>query len=135
MRMPTFAFAFALSIAVLLTVSTLRAAQIKHHNMMVDSDADYTACLSCHDGVLASEVSPCMAKICFLKRDHPVDRSYPPQEKSAEFAALAAAERAGIRFRGGKIDCISCHDLLNDKRYHLRVENRDSRLCQSCHLK
>jgi hypothetical protein len=52
-----------------------------------------------------------------------------------KFIPAGAAEMAGIKFIDGRIDCISCHNLLNPDRYHLRIENRKSRLCLACHLK
>jgi predicted CXXCH cytochrome family protein len=52
-----------------------------------------------------------------------------------KFAPAGAAEMAGVKFIDGRVDCISCHDLTNTDRYHLRIENRKSRLCLACHLK
>jgi doubled CXXCH motif protein len=125
-----------LSVVALLTPGTpLHAGRVGHHGLTVDGEGGYVDCLSCHDGVLAKNVSPCLAAVCFFKGTHPVARPYPPAEKSEEFVPKAEAEKAGVRFVDGRVDCISCHDLANGERYHLRIETRNSRLCQSCHLK
>jgi hypothetical protein len=117
-------------------VSTILYAEVVyHHGSTVESEAGYHDCLSCHDGVIAPNISPCLAQVCMLKSDHSVDKPYPPPARMLEFASAAAAEAAGAKFVGGKIDCISCHDLKNTDRYHLRIVDRNSRLCLACHLK
>lgn len=113
----------------------LHAGMIQHHRQQVESEAGYGECLVCHDGVLAPKASPCLATVCFFRGPHPVARPYPPPDKTGEFATREEAEQAGIRFLGGRIDCISCHDLRNAGRYHLRLGTDDSRLCFACHRK
>ncbi len=120
---------------VAIAVGVLYAEPVNHHGSMVDSESSYQICLSCHDGVVAPNISPCLAQVCMLKSDHSVDKPYPPPAKMREFAAAAAAEAAGVKFVGGKIDCISCHDLKNTDQYHLRIEDIRSSLCLACHLK
>lgn len=119
----------------ILAVDGLYAGKVRHHALTVESEAGYGECLACHDGVLASYVSPCLAAVCFFRGSHPVARPYPPPDKTGEFAPQEEAERAGIRFPGGRIDCISCHDLHAAERYHLRLGTADSRLCFACHRK
>ncbi len=113
----------------------LSADEVAHHGSMVNSAAGYRECLTCHDGIVASNIAPCLGPVCRLKDDHPIDKPYPPPDKIREFAPAEAAEMAGIKFVKGRIDCISCHDLTNADRYHLRVESGTSRLCLACHLK
>jgi hypothetical protein len=108
------------------------AEEILHHGSTVNSEAGYRECLSCHDGVVAPNISPCLGPVCKLKDDHSVNKPYPPPDKVQNFAPVGTAEIAGIKFVDGRIDCISCHNLLNPNRYHLRVENRNS---LACHLK
>lgn len=128
-------------IAVMLSAGVLAAGiglcgeEIAHHGFQVKSEGSYQECLSCHDGVAAKEMAPCMTEICTLKSEHPVDRPYPPPTKMREYAPAAVAEMAGVKLINGRIDCISCHDLLNTNRYHLRIEDIKSRLCLTCHLK
>lgn len=118
-----------------LAVDGVYAGKVRHHALTVESEAGYGECLACHDGVLAPNASPCLATVCFFKDPHPVARPYPPSDKTGEFASLEEAEQAGIRFLGGRIDCVSCHDLHNAGRYHLRLGTEDSRLCFACHRK
>jgi predicted CXXCH cytochrome family protein len=35
----------------------------------------------------------------------------------------------------GQISCVSCHDLTNDEKHHLVIDNRESRLCLTCHIR
>jgi hypothetical protein len=118
----------------LATVS-LNAELIEHHGSPVDSDAQYAECLFCHDGIIAKPISPCLARVCFIKDDHPINKPYPPPGKPLEFASASLAEQAGIRFVSGKIDCISCHNLKNSAVHHLRIDNHENRLCKTCHLR
>lgn len=120
----------------ILAVDGAYAEKVQHHALTVESEAGYGECLACHDGVLAPKASPCLATVCLFGGPHPVARPYPPPEdKAGEFATREEAEQAGIRFLGGQIDCISCHDLRNAGRYHLRLGTDDSRLCFACHRK
>ena len=116
-------------------INGLRAEKIQHHTIPVESEAGYVECLTCHDGVLAPKVSPCLATVCLFRGTHPVARPYPPPYKSEEFAQREEAEQLGIRFINGGIDCISCHDLHNAGRYHLRIGTDGSQLCFACHRK
>lgn len=113
----------------------LPAGDTEHHGYMVNSEAGFRECLTCHDDVVATGISPCLAQICMLKSDHSVDKPYPPSARTGEFAPAPMAEAEGVKFVNGRIDCISCHDLRNRDQYHLRVEDRKSRLCRACHLK
>ena len=124
-----------ISLALFLLATASDAGLLLHHTQQVESDAGYTQCLACHDGVLAPNASPCLATVCFFRGPHPVARSYPPPDKSGEFSSREEAEGAGIRFLAGQIDCISCHNLYNTERYHLRLGAADSRLCFACHRK
>lgn len=109
--------------------------EIAHHGFQVNSEGGYGECLSCHDDVVAKGMSPCMTEICTLKSEHPIDRPYPPSTKMREYTPAAVAEMAGVKLINGRIDCISCHNLLNTARFHLRIEDIKSRLCLTCHLK
>ncbi|HEY6871772.1 MAG TPA: cytochrome C [Geobacteraceae bacterium] len=111
------------------------ANEVAHHGSQVSISADYKVCLTCHDGVVAPRISPCLAQVCMLKSDHPVGRPYPPPGKEREYASAALAESAGIKFIDGRIDCISCHDLNNPDQFHLRIEEKRDRLCRACHLR
>ncbi len=123
------------ALVTLLATGGAVAGQVQHHGLTVESEASYGECLACHDGVLAPSVSPCLATVCFFRGPHPVARSYPPPEKPEQFASRLEAERLGIRFPKGQIDCISCHDLYIAERPHLRLGTNGSGLCFACHRK
>lgn len=113
----------------------LKAEQVPHHGYYVDSEGTHTTCLSCHDGIIAEGIPICLETICFYNASHPINKNYPPPDKLREYVPAALAEHSGIIFSNGKISCISCHNVRNPNRYHLRVENRESKLCLTCHLK
>lgn len=129
------------SIAVMLLAAVLAAGaglcgdQTEHHGFTVNGDGTYRECLACHDGVMAREMAPCITEICAMKTDHPVDRPYPPPHKLHQYTPTGVAEMAGVKLVNGRIDCISCHNLGNPARFHLRIEDIRSRLCLACHLK
>jgi hypothetical protein len=108
---------------------------VDHHGFQVSTEATYTECLSCHDGVLAPAVSVCLGTICTFQDSHPVNKYYPPPDRMREFAPATVAEMAGVKFVDGRIDCISCHELTATDRYYLRITNWKSRLCLACHLR
>ncbi len=122
-------------LAQLLAPGLARAVQVLHHGLAVESEAGYVECLACHDNVIARTVPTCLATVCLFRGPHPVARPYPPPEKSEQFATPAEAERAGIRFVNGRIDCISCHNLQVAEGAHLRLQTAGSRLCFACHRK
>lgn len=113
----------------------LKAEAVEHHGFQVNSEGRYSECLSCHDGTVAQTISPCVGTRCFFSDSHPVERNYPPPDKWRDFNPAPVAEQAGVKFVDGQIDCISCHNLLNASQYHLRVDQRQSKLCRACHLR
>ncbi len=91
-------------------------------------------CLSCHNGYISDFHTKC-TPVYFLGISHPDKKGYPPPERKREFKSVADAEKSGIMFVDGKIDCISCHSLRAINRDHLRIENAEKQLCYACHIK
>jgi len=120
---------------ILLARGNAVAIEVGHHGFSVESEGRYGHCATCHDGIIAPPVSSCLETICFYNDSHPINNPYPPVNRLEEFRPTAVAEQAGIRFTNGRLDCISCHNLLNLVRFHLRVETRKNRLCLACHRK
>ena len=108
---------------------------VEHHGSIVNVNGTYAECLPCHDGIIAQQISPCFSHICFFRGDHPVNKLYPPSQKLLNFHPAAMAEQAGIIFIDSKIDCVSCHNLKNTVRFHLRIDSRNDKLCRACHIK
>ena len=137
-RMKPLTFFISITVAVLLALFSsllLRAEQVEHHGFYVESEGAYSECLSCHDNIIAKEISPCLSRKCFFNDSHPINRIYPPPNKWRDYAPTPLAEQAGIKLVAGQITCISCHNLHNGSQYHLRIDDRESRLCLACHLK
>ena len=114
---------------------SLNAQEVLHHDNLVDSD-DPKDCLTCHDGTIASNISPCTKVSCLLdpRSSHPVFKKYPPDGKESAYAPSFQVEATGIKLKNGEVTCISCHNLMNQQKFHLVMENKGSRLCKTCHI-
>jgi len=115
-----------------LTYSSPGAEEIRHHGVLADSEADAIACLSCHDGQIASPIKLSTIRGNFFC-NHPVNRDYPPDDKPADYLPLESVAEAGIRLLNGQVSCISCHNLKNPEKYHLAGSLDKSGLCFLCH--
>lgn len=121
-------------IIILLSNISVNTQEVPHHENLVDHN-DPNICLTCHDGAIAKNITPCTKSSCLLdpNASHPVFRTYPPDGKESEFAPSSQVEAAGIKLTNGKITCISCHNLIIQEDFHLVMENWRSRLCKTCH--
>ena len=125
-----------LFVAVVFSVLLLRrpaAEVIPHHGNDVESEGRAEDCLMCHDGFVASSASPCTVQ-CDFRGSHSILKFYPPAGKELLYAPLDSLLAMGMKLENGKVTCISCHNLHNPGRYHLWIDNSESRLCSTCHL-
>ncbi len=102
-------------------------------------------CLGCHDGVTAPDVysGPHATTVAaqFVnppwgprgRRSHPVGIVYPAGR--SDYNPADAVETAGLRLPDGRIQCTTCHDAHNTRRFPgmLWISNDRSRLCLTCH--
>lgn len=101
-------------------------------------DEDSRRCLECHDGVSTGESANSLGRGhggSDMRKNHPVGVEYrsnkPPGSRTqlrSEF--MLPAE---IRLPGGKVSCVSCHNLYSSERYRLSVPIERSELCFACH--
>lgn len=108
-------------------------------------NASSLLCLSCHDGVVAtdvfagahamswSEASQRGARAQWLT-SHPVGIRYPAGREDYHSAAAVVSD-GRLRLPDGRIQCTTCHDPHNSGRHGgmLWTSNERSRLCLSCH--
>ncbi len=112
-----------------------------------DLDSASLLCLSCHDGVVASDVYAGAHGAMWTDRtaaagpvgrnrltNHPVGTEYPlsdPKYHSPE--AVSADGRILLKY--GRMQCTTCHDPHNTNRHAgmLVISNERSRLCLACH--
>ncbi len=96
-------------------------------------------CLSCHDGMIASDSSvsgPIEFSISRrpIGNSHPVDINYKESYLNKSFKLESPFQLdPKIKLDNGKISCLTCHDENSDKKHYLVVDNRGSKLCFSCH--
>jgi hypothetical protein len=111
----------------------VHALSVTHHGLNVDS-TDVAACIGCHDGTIGKAVNYCTVG-CNFSTAHPVFKHYPPVGKRERFNSIASVRARGGRFVKNKVVCISCHNLSNQKKYHLVIDNNEGSLCLVCHIK
>ena len=113
--------------------SLLGAQEVPHHQFLVKLD-EPRKCLTCHDGVISPNISPCTTD-CAINpsASHPVFKQYPPAGKESEFHPRAQVEAAGLNLQNNEVTCISCHNLMIKEKHHLIIGEARSRLCMTCH--
>ena len=98
-------------------------------------------CLGCHDGLTATDASYSTqwdrgrARMGGMQADHPVGIRYPRFSSGMSDSQLRpiASLPDQIRLPGGRVACVSCHNLYAGKERLLAIENDRSMLCFSCH--
>lgn len=111
----------------------LCAVSVDHHGYKVNLDI-VDVCMTCHDGPALPSRKVGNAT-CGTAQAHPQSMEYPPKHKATTFNSRSYVLSHGIRLAGNKIVCFSCHDLDNPQPKHLAVEDTNSRLCLTCHIK
>jgi predicted CXXCH cytochrome family protein len=99
-------------------------------------------CLSCHDGVGASQINVELRDRPFDRRsmvksfssEHPVGMTYDAYV-SANRGYKDVGSNTKMIFVNGKVGCLSCHDPLNTEKGHLVMSDYGSALCKTCHDK
>jgi hypothetical protein len=104
---------------------------IEHHGFKVKDWGSGAECVSCHNGTRAKRIPPCMP-VCDLAKSHPVGTAYPPEGREDEFRSTADARQSGANFVDERLDCVSCHNLLNKSPNHLRFPPEQN-YCSACH--
>jgi predicted CXXCH cytochrome family protein len=103
-------------------------------------------CVSCHDGVIASDVYTSAHATTFASQlgvslagpgrlgGHPIGVRYPTADPEYHPLAAVRADRR-IKLPEGRIQCTTCHDPHNTEGHpHMLVtSNERSRLCLACH--
>lgn len=98
-------------------------------------------CLTCHDGLLADDMSGGLRRgriqgpAVTLHRDHPVGVRYPRNDRG--YQPASRVERNGVPLPNGRVECVSCHDPHNAQGLPgmLNRNDRRSGLCLTCHVK
>ncbi len=104
-------------------------------------DSASIQCMSCHDGVSASEAANTTAwnrgpgGRGDHRRNHPVGVPYLANGAVGSAGPLKTASSlpAEIRLPAGKVSCVSCHNIYGKDANRLTVPIEDSALCFTCH--
>lgn len=103
-------------------------------------DSESQACVSCHDGISASDAGshPFGARGSDRQgsSEHPVGVRYPSTTAARAEVRLVERVRLDPRVRlfGSAIGCGSCHNPYSKQRDLLVMSNQGSKLCLSCHV-
>ncbi len=98
-------------------------------------------CLGCHDGISAGDN---VNSISWgqnlgvnrgLQQDHPVGVRYPGHSSRGSERRFRSASSLpdAIRLPGGRVGCVSCHNMYAGEDQLLAITNDRSTLCFSCH--
>lgn len=104
-------------------------------------EAESRRCVSCHDGVFASDATnPTIAgsqrgSWMDTQRHHPVGVLFPNVQKKPGQTRYRhpRAVPSNIRLLEGWVSCVSCHDLYSGAKRLLSVPTEGSALCFGCH--
>ena len=104
-------------------------------------DAQTRRCLSCHDGVNATEsknATPYARSRGYSgdkRRNHPVGVQYRDVQRPKDLSPLRPQSLLpqGVALPDGKVSCVSCHNLYAGRRFLLSVPIQGSELCLTCH--
>ncbi len=101
------------------------------------------ACLTCHDGSLASDESiPDLEPGVWHHGGYSGSTSHPlgvdyrdaQRRKRRGYRDMSALPDV-IKLPDGKVECVSCHNLYSQNQHLLAISNEGSRLCLICHRK
>lgn len=107
-----------------------------------DLDAYSRQCLACHDGINAKDsvnVTPSQDRAggwsSDRHRNHPIGIEYnrPFRDRTLSKLRPASMLPPKVLLPGGRVSCVSCHDLYSDAPFKLSVTIEGSELCFACH--
>jgi len=95
-------------------------------------------CLWCHDGTVGPSRNVGVQGAPGIgtgKKTHPIGISYPLRPRPLRDNSYVARELLDpkILLPGGRLGCLSCHNLFTREAKLLVMSNRESRLCFACH--
>ncbi len=119
-------------------VAHVTAEQDRAVRLLGSLDEHSRRCLECHDGVNGGDsraISGGGHGGSDLKRNHPVGvvyRSHKPRGARTQLKSEHLLP-AQVRLPGGKVSCVSCHNLYARDANRLSVPIERSKLCFTCH--
>lgn len=108
-----------------------------------DIDSFSKDCVSCHDGLRASDVSVNYRNSSggsrtgghFSGKDHPIGMEYASYASFGRGYKPVTMLNPKMLLVKGKVGCLTCHNPLNPEKSHLVMSDYRSALCLTCHDK
>jgi len=99
-------------------------------------------CIACHDGLTARAANHRISNgnrqgvksMETIKAAHPFGMDYDHYKSNKGYVPVDMLP-ADMVLMGGKVVCVTCHNMLGENKMFLAVDNSGSRLCFSCHVK
>ena len=114
------------------------ANQAQHAGGRLDSES--RRCLGCHDGINAIEKAggsgvPSFGQFRASGSEHPIGVVYSSSKSGHRSSRLRPSGLLPdtIRLPGGRVSCVSCHNLYARNEHLLSTPMEQSRLCFTCH--
>lgn len=113
--------------------------QFRDGSTRLSHEAGTQSCLSCHDGVNASDSNhkseQSMGDFSERSRNHPVQVRYPFAGNVRADVPLRPISSVPetVSLAGGVVSCVSCHNLYSPDPQRLSVPIEGSQLCFACH--
>lgn len=100
-------------------------------------DSETQLCLSCHDGIVSTDVNMTRTAFSDSLSQHPVGVSMagmqsPLADRNSMLQAPARTD-ARVRLFDNRVGCNSCHSPFSSEKRLLVMPNRNSDLCLICH--
>lgn len=93
-------------------------------------------CMTCHDGILATHSPVTTGKPSGgFGKNHPIGMDYAQVSFTKRGYVNRQNINRAIHFIDGKVGCMSCHNVVNNKAKHLVTDMDNSELCFVCHIK
>lgn len=110
---------------------------------IMEVDTFSVDCLSCHDGVNAkakdirykNNSNKRSTDMSSVRGSHPIGMHYGSYAYADRSFRPLHSLKPGMELIDGKVGCLTCHNPFNKKKYHLAIDNEQSKLCFSCHTR
>jgi hypothetical protein len=101
-------------------------------------DSFSTGCVSCHSGIVSRKDTLNFrndpeTRMQMISGKHPIGMNYERYTRYRDSLKKVDELDPKLVLVGGKVSCVTCHDLLNPEKDHLVRNDMGKDLCSECH--